>query len=171
MALKIIGTVLIMSASVIWGAFMASKKYFRLKDLREMKRAYTVLRSEIDYGASALEDAAKNVAAKVDRPVRELFENFATEIGTKSEVWQIWGNAVENIKAGSGFLPEDLEMFKSFGKTLGYLDKDMQLNNIDMQIDYINMKTAELEGSWEKERKMYLSLGTLGGALAAVLLL
>ena len=62
-------------------------------------------------------------------------------------------------------------MFISFGKTLGYLDKNMQINSIRMQVDYIDSQIDKLEGSWEKSRKMYLSIATLGGGLVVILLL
>jgi len=171
MLVQIGGTLMILGSSVMWGIYMASKSYFRLKDLREMKRAFGILISEIDYGQSPLQEAASNIAAKCALPVQGIFKSLSDGLLGKVNVWELWSEVIDSGSKDSYFSPEDLELFKSFGKTLGYLDREMQIRNIEMQIDYISQKTRELEGTWEKSRKMYLSLGVLGGFMAVVLLI
>lgn len=169
--IQISGAVMILGSSLMWGVYMASKPYFRLKDLREMKRAFAVLISEIDYGQSPLQEAAQNIASKSAIPAAGIFKHLSAGLLGKADVWELWNEAIESSKRDSYFSAEDLEIFKSFGKTLGYLDREMQVRNIDMQIDYINQKTEELEKIREKSRKMYLSLGVLGGLMAVILLI
>ncbi|MCL2564289.1 MAG: stage III sporulation protein AB [Defluviitaleaceae bacterium] len=171
MLIQALGAVLIIGSSTMWGAYMAAKSYFRLRDLREMKRAFGILISEIDYAQSPLEEAAVNIAIKCSLPIKGIFENFSKGLSGKVNVWELWSETIENSQKDSYFSTEDMEVFKSFGKTLGYLDREMQLRNIEMQIDYINQKTDELEKTWEKSRKMYLSLGALGGVMAVILLI
>ena len=170
MLIQISGSVLIMGSAAMWGVYMASRSYFRLKDLREMKRAFAVLISEISYSQSPLCEAASNVAQKSSAPVKGIFTSLSKGLSGKVSVSNLWSESVEHAQPDSYFQAEDLEIFKSFGKSLGYLDKEMQIRNIEMQIDYINQKSRELESTWEKSKKMYLSLGVLGGLLAIVLL-
>jgi len=59
---------------------------------------------------------------------------------------------------------------ENFGKTLGFLDKSMQLNSIDLTVSYIDSKSEMLTSQDEKNRKMYGSLGILGGMLIVVVL-
>ena len=171
MIFKLAGSGIVMFSAVMWGFYMASKEYFRLKDLREMKRGFDILRSEIEYGMSQLDEASMNVSAKCSEPVKGIFGNFSNNINTKGDTLTAWGEAVSIHGESSYFNHQDLDMFITFGKTLGYLDKNMQLNSINMQVDYIDAQIDKLEGSWEKSRKMYLSLGTLGGGLVVILLL
>jgi len=165
------GATLILGASIMWGVYMSAKNHFRLKDLREMKRAFGVLMSEIDYGQSPLSEAAFNVATKCSDPVYAIFSDFAQGLLGKVDVYELWNKAINENSEVSYFSAEDLEIFKSFGKTLGYLDREMQLRNIEMQLDYINMKIDELEKTKVKARKMYLSLGALGGLMTIILLI
>jgi len=164
------GALFILGSSVMWGIYMAAKSYFRLKDLREMKRAFAILISEIDYGQSPLSEAAENVAAKCAEPVRSIFESFGAGLSGKVDVHTLWCSSITTASETSFFSPEDLEIFKSFGKTLGYLDREMQIRNIEMQMDYINQKIDELEKTKDKSRKMYISLGALGGLMTIILL-
>ena len=171
MLIQTLGALLIIGSSIMWGAYMASKSYFRLRDLREMKRAFGILISEIDYIQSPLQEAAENIAAKCSPPINGIFKEFSKGLSGKVNIWELWSEIIEASKKDSYFREEDLEIFKSFGKTLGYLDREMQIRNIEMQIDYISQKSDELEETWEKSRKMYLSLGALGGAMTVILLI
>jgi len=171
MALKFAGAGLVMVSAIMWGLYMASKEIFRLKDLREMKRALDILASEIEYAMNQLDEAAMNISSKCAEPVKGIFENFSRNINILNNVGQAWSQAVESCAESSYFNPPDLDMMSDFSKTLGYLDKNMQINSISMQLDYINSQIDKLEGSWEKSRKMYLSLGSLGGILIVVLLI
>jgi len=171
MLIQILGGLLIIGSSIMGGAYMASKSYFRLRDLREMKRAFGILISEIDYIQSPLQEAALNVSAKCSAPINSIFKDFSKGLSGEVNVWELWSEVIESSKRDCYFVAEDLEIFKSFGKTLGYLDREMQIRNIEMQIDYISQKVDELERTWEKSRKMYLSLGALGGAMVVILLI
>jgi stage III sporulation protein AB len=61
-------------------------------------------------------------------------------------------------------------MLNGFGKTLGYLDKELQMNAIKHTVGYIDGKIASLQLNCEKNKRMYLNLGVLGGLLLAVVL-
>jgi len=165
------GAVLILGTSVMWGVYMATKSYYRIKDLREMKRAFSILISEIDYGQAPLSEAALNISEKCTAPVQRVFKSFGEGLFGKVDVYSLWGDVIEFMSEDSYFLAEDLEMFKSFGKTLGYLDAEMQIRNIEMQLDYINHTIDELEKIKGKSRKMYLSLGALSGLMTIIVLL
>ena len=165
------GAVLILGSSIMWGIYMSAKNYFRLKDLREMKRAFAILISEIDYGQSPLSEAALNIASKCAEPIKSIFKDFGDGLLGKVEVFTLWNNSIDEASEASYFSAEDIEIFKSFGKTLGYLDREMQIRNIEMQLDYINQKIDELEKTKDKSRKMYLSLGALGGLMTIILLI
>jgi len=165
------GMLFVLGSSVMWGIYMTSKSHFRLKDLREMKRAFAILISEIDYGQSPLSEAAQNIASKCAAPVRDIFKRFGKGLSGKADVYKLWCEAIDSACEVAYFSTEDLEIFKSFGKTLGYLDREMQIRNIDMQMDYISQKIDELEKIKDKSRKMYMSLGCLGGILTIILLI
>ena len=53
---------------------------------------------------------------------------------------------------------------------MGYLDKEMQKKNIEITLGYIEHKIEELNKKYEKNGRLYRSLGILGGCLVCILL-
>lgn len=173
MILKIIGAVIIVLSSTLIGFFYSRKEEYRINDLNEMKRAFTILISEIEYASNSLPESMINISNKTENPISKILIDFAENLNKKDgqTIQQLWTEAVIKNKNDTYFIDEDLENIKSFGSTLGYLDRNMQINNINMMIDYINKKTDTLSEISIKNKKMYRSLGILGGMIIAIILI
>lgn len=173
MILKISGSLLIVISSAILGMYYSFKDTFRINDLTEMKKALTVFKSEIEFSRTELWEAFTNVSERVAGPVGGIFICTAGELRKKSgqTAGGIWNDVIERKKNETYFLKEDLDAFFSFGKTLGYLDLNMQINSIDLCVQYIDQRIESLMISSSKTKKMYQSLGVLTGLLIAVILL
>lgn len=173
MILKIIGAVIIVLSSTLIGFFYSRKEEYRINDLNEMKRAFTILISEIEYASNSLPESMINISNKTENPISKILIDFAENLNKKDgqTIQQLWTEAVIRNKNDTYFIDEDLENIKSFGSTLGYLDRNMQINNINMMIDYINKKTDTLSEISIKNKKMYRSLGILGGMIIAIILI
>jgi stage III sporulation protein AB len=172
MELKIGGALLMVISSVILGFYYAAREMLRIKELMEFKKALLILASEIEYTAAPLFEAAANISKRADKPASAFFADFASGLAENSgeTVYRLWESAVEKHKRRYSLAEEDWEALLAFGKTLGYLDKKMQLNAIDFTNRYIDEKTAALQVGCDKNKRMYRSLGMLGGVLAAVVL-
>lgn len=173
MILKIIGAVIIVLSSTLIGFFYSRKEEYRINDLNEMKRAFTILISEIEYASNSLPESMINISNKTENPISKILIDFAENLNKKDgqTIQQLWTEAVIKNKNDTYFIDEDLENIKSFGSTLGYLDRNMQINNINIMIDYINKKTDTLSEISIKNKKMYRSLGILGGMIIAIILI
>lgn len=173
MILKIIGAVIIVLSSTLIGFFYSRKEEYRINDLNEMKRAFTILISEIEYASNSLPESMINISNKTENPISKILIDFAENLNKKDgqTIQQLWTEAVIRNKNDTYFIDEDLENIKSFGSTLGYLDRNMQINNINIMIDYINKKTDTLSEISIKNKKMYRSLGILGGMIIAIILI
>lgn len=169
--LKIAGSVMILTASVLGGLYASGLDSFRIHDLNEMKKALTILKSEIGFAASPLSEALKNIAARTERPVNSIFTRLAERLDERcgESVSELWSWSVRHNKTRTYYTDEDLECLYSFGKTLGYLDKNMQIAAIEILIETINGKVDMLNAAAVKNRQMYRSLGILGGLLAIVI--
>lgn len=173
MILKIIGAVIIVLSSTLIGFFYSRKEEYRINDLNEMKRAFTILISEIEYASNSLPESMINISNKTENPISKILIDFVENLNKKDgqTIQQLWTEAVIKNKNDTYFIDEDLENIKSFGSTLGYLDRNMQINNINIMIDYINKKTDTLSEISIKNKKMYRSLGILGGMIIAIILI
>ncbi|MDR0273684.1 MAG: stage III sporulation protein AB, partial [Clostridiales bacterium] len=97
---------------------------------------------------------------------------FSEALGEKSETSAdgLWKQAVDAFKDQTQLAEEDFAALESLGKTLGYLDKQMQINAIQLTLRYIDTKVSDLQTHCDKNKKMYRHLGVLGGLLLAVIL-
>jgi len=173
MLLRIIGAVLVCSSSALLGMYLARLDHYRSIDLNEWKKAMLILRSQIAFAAVPLPEAMNITAERVGEPVSATLKLFAQRLLSKdsADVYSIWTNTVKGELKNSYLKQEDFDWLSNFGKTLGFLDTTMQLNSIDLTVSYIDSKTEALAIQSEKHKKMYGSLGILGGLLTVVILL
>ena len=143
-----------------------------LLDLLELKKALMILASEIDYLRTPLPMAAGNIAKRTERWVAAFFARFGELLAANDgeTAYQLWLRAFAECKSAAALTDEDAKVVDSFGKTLGYLDKQMQQNAIDYAVRYIDETAATLQAQSKKNEKMYRSLGVIGGLLLAVVL-
>lgn len=172
MLLKIIGAVVVMAASVGMGFYFAGRDGYRLSELAQMKKALTVLVSEIRF-SNALEEAAYNISERTTGVVSKIFESFGSHISEKNGdgICAVWESVLATGKRESYFSDEDLDMFLSLGRTFGYLDKEMQIDSIGLVIGQIDNESKILIEKREKDKRMYMNLGILGGLALVIMLL
>ncbi|MCL1842572.1 MAG: stage III sporulation protein AB [Defluviitaleaceae bacterium] len=170
MFLRVAGTLLIMAGSVGLGMYYAAKESFRVQDLLEFKKALLILSSEIEYMRSTLAEACANIAKRTGLGVAPIFEHFSQLLagGEGETAYRLWLTAMDAGREGIFLAAEDFVVLEDFGKTLGYLDKQMQKNAINYAVSYIDEKAAALQAQSDKNKKMYRSLGAIGGLLITI---
>jgi len=170
--LRLFGILLVMAGCVGIGFFCSAREASRVQDLQEFKKALLILLAEIDYMRSTLAVACANIAKRVAPGVGAVFTHYSAllEESTGETAYQLWLDAL-NAHADRLFIaPEDKLVLEDFGKTLGYLDKGMQKNAIECTVAYIDEKTTALSARADKNKRMYHSLGVIGGLLIIVVL-
>jgi len=172
MVFRIVGALAVMLGSVGLGLYYAAKEGFRVQDLSEFKKALLILSSEIEYMRSPLAVACANISKRTSLGAARLFEHFSAALtdGDGETAYQLWLASMEAVKDKSFLADEDWAVVEGFGKTLGYLDKQMQQNAITYAVSYIDEKTASLQIKADKNKKMYRSLGVIGGLMITVVL-
>jgi len=173
MTLQLVGAVLVIAASSALGMYYSGLDSFRMQDLLSFKQALIIFASEIEFAVSPLPEAMTHVAKRVPQPVSQLFFDFASRL-TKANgetAYRLWMESIKAHMPRSYLAPEDWDTLESFGKTLGYLDKPMQINTIRHTEAYIDGKVEALRASGDKNRRMYRSLGFVGGVLLVVILM
>ena len=161
--MKMIGAVIIIAVCFLYGMYMSYGTSYRKNDLRELKTAMIILRSEIEYMNSSIYEACMAAFERTKKPVSDIFMLFARRIGEKSgeEPEKIWEEVIEEIKGITYFENEDIKAIKNIGKIFGYADDNVQKNSIDMMIEYIDEKSKQIEAESEKNKRMYRSMGIL----------
>jgi len=112
------------------------------------------------------------VGERVSGHVRDVLLTVAENLERKSGgFFEIWFLAANEAKGKSCLKEEDWELLTAFWKNLGSLDKSAQIDAISLTIAQIDERVKLLSEPAQKTRRMYRSLGVLGGVLIAVLII
>ena len=145
----------------------------RKKMLEMILRMIILLRGEIRYGNKSLYDAFTGASGKLEGKYREFFILTAQEMKKKTGVTfgRIFRECAEKCLDLSCLSKEEREYFYSLGDRLGYLGLEMQLKQLDQLEKEIEYAIRELEKDFQEKRKLYRSMGILGGIFVVVLFL
>jgi len=170
MYLQLLGAATVVGGAVALGFHYAARESARLLDLLELKKALMILSSEIDYMRTPLPTAAANIGKRTERWVGQFFSRLGEALAANDgeTAYQLWVQVLGELDDTVALTEEDVKVIDGFGKTLGYLDKQMQQNAIDYAVRYIDETAAVLQVQAEKSKKMYRSLGVIGGLFLAV---
>jgi stage III sporulation protein AB len=132
-----------------------------------------LIRGEIRYARTELPEAFYHAAMRLASPFSEFLKALADEMtamnGQPFET--LWRQYIDRHLSAGSLLEEDLEILKTLGKHLGFLDQDMQLAAIDMCMASLNTTMAALRQNIGQKQKTSLCLGILSGFFLSVLLL
>lgn len=167
------GILLVLGATLWFGAYFAAKEKYRLKELEELERGILLLQSQIQYLSAPLPEVLESISWKTDgiigKSFQEAAERMAERDGASAE--QIWEEVWRKQAVHTFFTGEDLEAVLLFGKTLGYLDKAQQEGSIRLLLRYIEDALEQGKKRLEKNGRLYYGMGGLSGLLIVVTLL
>ena len=171
--MRLVGIVLVLGATLWFGAYFAAKEKYRLKELEELERGILLLQSQIQYLSAPLPEVLESISWKTDGTIGEIFqraaERMAERDGASAEL--IWEEVWQKQAVHTFLTAEDLDAVLLFGRALGYLDKEQQESNIRLLLRYIEQALEQGKKRLEKDGRLYYGMGGLSGLLIVVTLL
>lgn len=171
--LRVTGCALIIGASTGMGFLFGNEIRKRLEDLRAAKTIAILLRGDIRYAQTALPEALENVTKRHDGRLTPFFKRVSQELAQYSGISlaEIWERAMREELLNTSLTKKDRTCFLEFGKQLGYLDKDMQMNHIDWYITQVEEDMQVINLDAKEKIRLYRSLGVLLGIFVTILVL
>ncbi|MDO4274449.1 MAG: stage III sporulation protein AB [Eubacteriales bacterium] len=169
--LKMTGLILIMTAGAGLGFCSSFALTRRERAMGMLLRMVIYLKGEIRYGNASLHDAFGGAARKLPGEYAAFMKAVAGEMrnNTGQPFGEIFRNCAVQYLDGIGLTEEEREKFFSLGEHLGYLDLDMQMKQLELYEQELERSIQELKTEMPAKKKVYQSLGILGGILLAVL--
>ncbi len=173
MLLKIIGCALIILSSAGMGFFFSNEMRCRIDDLRELRKLVMLLRGDIRYGNTPLPEAVTAIARRHKGSFTAFFTKVSARLNELSGLTfqEIWKEAVEKELLDTSLSKRDKMQLLQFGENLGYLDKDMQMNTLDLFLSQLEEETRELTKSAKEKSYLYNSLGIMAGIFISIIML
>ena len=75
--IRLAGIVLVLGATLWFGAYFAAKEKYRLKELEELERGILLLESQIQYLSAPLPEVLESISWKTGGIIGEIFQEAA----------------------------------------------------------------------------------------------
>ncbi len=173
MLMKMFGCILVILSSAGIGFFFSNEMRCRIEDLKVLRKLVMLLRGDIRYGNTPLPEAINAIARRHSGNFSPFFNKIAARLSELSgQTFQdIWREAVENELKDTSLSKKDKSQLLQFGENLGYLDKDMQMNTLDLFLAQLEDETKELTKTVKEKAYLYNSLGIMAGIFISIVML
>ncbi len=171
--IKILGAILILISSGMFGQFLSSKDKYALDDLYNFKKGLILLKSEISYLRTNLSEAFLKVSENLGIGVREIFQGFSYQLENSEtlDTQSAWEDSFNKNK-DKLFLNKDIQKhIISFGSVLEHQDIEAIINHINFLITQIESEIEIGKARNETTKKLYKQLSVLFGCLIVVVLI
>ncbi len=145
----------------------------RLELLKGLYQMMNLLKGEISFGGLTLPDAFLRISKRISSPLSEFVVSLGRKLKSRpGEPFAVlFSSEIRKILSRTSLAKEDLEQLEDLGRHLGYLDRQTQLRTLDLYTHNLDTMIQELRQELPGRKKMYQSLGIMGGLFLAVLLL
>lgn len=169
---KSVGVLLILISCAGMGFGQSFRLTGRLRTLEMLLRVTNLLKGEIRFGNASIHDAFAGAAGKAGGEYGVFLKTVSEKAnGSRKGAFEnIYRECARDFIKKLGIEKEEEELFYSLGSHLGYLDLEMQLKELMLYENEVIRCTEELRREMPAKKKVYESLGILGGILLAVLI-
>ena len=171
--IKLIGGLLVICSCGALGFYFSSELTNRIRDLTQLKKFLLLLRGDIRYTNTPLPEAVQVLSKRHDGTYKKFLENISKrllELNGESFA-TIWKEGVEHDLLHTSLVKEDYALLNELGESIGYLDKNMQINTLDLYIEQIEATIEGLSKTVKEKTQLYNSLGIMGGIFITIILL
>lgn len=169
--LRTVGLALILISGAGLGFCKSCELTQREKALGNLLRLVILLKGEIRCGNACLPDAFGEISGKLPEEYSMFLQETAGRMRECPGIrlGEIFRQCAEGHLKKTALSPKEREAFSSLGEHLGYLDLEMQIQQLTLYEGELIRSMEELRSEMPAKKKVYQSLGVLGGMLLAIL--
>ncbi len=171
--IKLTGALLVISSCTALGFYFSNELKTRINDLKELKKLLILLRGDIEFANTPLPEAVQTLSKRHNGTYKEFLKKISQQLlELKGESFaSIWKQGVKDHLLHTSLVKEDYLLLNQLGESIGYLDKSMQINTLDLYLEQIDGTINELSKVVKDRTHLYNSLGIMGGIFITIILL
>jgi len=171
--LKMIGIMCVCSACAGMGFLKSYQLSRRMKELKQLYRIFLLIKGKIDFGGETLPEALTDISQRTIEPFAEFLEQVAKRLNSYSgnTFAHVFAACIDEELKGCCLTDGDKKELTEAGEMLGYLDRSMQLQAIETYLKSLELTMQDLHGVLPEQKKLYQSLGIMGGLMLGILLI
>lgn len=169
---KVVGCILIILSSTLMGFYFSNELKSRINDIKELRKLIVLLRGDIRYSSTPLPEAISAIARRHDGDFKSFFTKVSEKLNEHSgnTFSQVWKEAVETDLLQTSLNKKDKSFLIQFGDNLGYLDKEMQMNTLELFLAQIEDEIIELSKTAKEKTYLYNTLGIMAGIFISIIM-
>ena len=170
--LKLIGCILVITASTSAGFLYANSFKNRVNQLNEIQRCLYQLQNEILFTYTPLTEALFNISSKSKYPIKNIFENASDLLMSDevSSVYEAISKSLNLMKEELSLKKEDIDILLDLSKSLGESDISGQKSVFSLAIENIKKQINNAEDIMKKNVKLFRYLGFTIGAMLVIMI-
>ncbi len=169
---KLMGMLIVIVSCTLIGCKYSLKYSLRLNDLRIIKRMINMLKGEIKYKSSLLEEAFGSMKDKFNKPYSDFLHSISSELSSGDMIYEeIVLSGLEIIRKNTALSNKDIERISQVLNNLGYLDKEMQLISMNMYLEELEESEKEASLDVSKNGKLFKILGVFTGLFICIFMM
>lgn len=171
--LKLAGAILVIFSTSFYGLSYSSNIQKRIDELKTLKRIFTELYGDVEYGACSLQESFFRIGNSQDTFYKKFLHRICQNMknGPLHSFSEIFEKVAEEELKISALKKEDLESLMSFAAQLGNHQRESQLRVIKIFLHDLEQKISQLEKDRISKQKLSRVLGVSSGILIVILLL
>lgn len=170
--MKVIGCVLVIAGCGAIGFFQAEKMRKRLMEMQYVRRYVLFMKGEIRCGNRTIPETLLQLEKRANGIWKLFFKRTGEKLWNTSNgtLACVWSKEVENSLSRSFLREEDKKEWRELGENLGYLDREMQLNLLEIYEEHIMDSIEREKERMGTQTKLYQALGVMSGIFLAIVL-
>lgn len=171
--LKEIGMGAVFLSCTAIGFCMGTELRERAGALGELERIVQILKGEIEYAGTPLQEVFGEAAARTERKFQCFFQETAKQMEQNDGrgLQRILTDCAQKELPGCGLKKDDICRFCRTCGRLGYLDCKMQLRILEWYGQELAKERKEAQEEYRQKEKIYRQLGAAAGIFFVLLLL
>lgn len=171
--LKLTGGLLTILAGSMLGGCLAWEQDRICQEMQYLQGLIMRLRGELWYSKTMLPEIFRRLAGEMKEPYGRWLSEMADRMCRKDSgnLMEIWSQEVEIYLTENMFPGEERQRLMELGGFLGRADIDMQIRYLDRYLEQLTDAIKKRKSALGEKKKLYRSLGIIGGILIAVMLI
>ncbi len=168
--IKITGMIMVVASLTMIGFKLSMRLSCRFENLKYIKKMLLLLKGEIKYKNSMIEEAFAGMADNAfdknpDNPYALFLQNLSESLKNRCDrsYKDIIANNIKKLQQEVYLRDADIVRFSDFLENLGYLDKEMQIANIDLYLEEIEISLSEALSDIKRNGRLYKLTGAAAG--------
>ncbi len=164
MLLKVIGSVLIISASFLIGNSKSRNLYKR----RDFIKSFIVFLNSL---STNIRYEAMDIFTTVSACTRDGNLSYISKIENTEPFDMQWEQKILSLPSSLSLKKSDIELLKEFGNELGKTDVDGQLKHIELYKNLFQKELMSAEEDIKNKSKLYKTMGLFAGISTTLMII